>query len=69
MQKLVLGFLLGLSLHFLMGAYASSGNQQELAQMRSEMRETNRHLSNIERSLDRIDDAFGSSGLRVKVDR
>lgn len=69
MQKLILGFLLGLSLHFLMGAYANNGNQQELAQMRSEMRETNRHLSNIERSLDRIDDAFGSSGLRVKVDR
>lgn len=69
MQKLILGFLLGLSLHVLMGAYASNGNQQELAQMRSEMRETNRHLSNIERSLDRMDDAFGSSGLRVKVDR
>lgn len=68
MQKLILGFLLGLSLHFLMGAYASS-NQQDLSQIRSEMRETNRHLSNIERSLDRIDDAFGSSGLRVKVDR
>jgi CHASE3 domain sensor protein len=68
MQKLILGFLLGLSLHFLMGAYSSTA-EQELSKMRNEMRQTNQHLNSIERSLDRIDDAFGSSGLRVKVER
>lgn len=68
MQKLILGFLLGLSLHFLMGAYSNSA-EQELSKMRNEMRQTNQHLNSIERSLDRIDDAFSSSGLRVKVDR
>lgn len=68
MQKLILGFLLGLSIHFLMGAYSNT-TERELANMRSEMRQTNQHLSKIERSLDRIDDAFSSSGLRVKVDR
>lgn len=68
MQKLILGFLLGLSLHFLMGAY-SNGAEQELSKMRNEMRQTNQHLDSIERSLDRMDDAFSSSGLRVKVDR
>lgn len=68
MKKLALGFVLGLSVHFLMGAYASS-NERELQQIRSEMRETNRHLSNMARSLDRIDDAFGSNGLKVQVAR
>ncbi len=68
MKKLGLGFLLGLSVHFLMGAYAGS-NERELERMRTEMRQTNRHLGNIERSLDRIDDAFGSSGLNVRVQR
>ncbi len=68
MQKIILGFLLGFSIHFLMGAYSAS-TEQELSKMHTEMRETNRHLNSIERSLDRIDDAFGSSGLRVKVDR
>lgn len=67
MQKLILGFILGLSVHFLMGAYSNS--ERELSQIRSELSETNRHLGSIERSLDRIDNAFGSSDLRVKVDR
>lgn len=69
MKQLIAGLTLGLSLQFLLGAYASQqNNNRELEDMRRELETTNRHLDNISRSLDRIDDAFQSGSLRVKKD-
>lgn len=68
MKQLIAGLALGLSLQFLMGAYATQNNSRELEDMRRELETTNRHLDNISRSLDRMDDAFQSGTLRVKTD-
>ncbi|PKL75161.1 MAG: hypothetical protein CVV27_16835, partial [Candidatus Melainabacteria bacterium HGW-Melainabacteria-1] len=64
-KSLALGLMLGWMLQSLTGAV--SPGERELERMRSEIETGNRHLEKISRSLDRIDDAFGSSYLNVKT--
>lgn len=68
-QTLLLGFLLGLGVQLLMGAAETRDLEREIQQLRSEVSSTNRHLDQIARSLDRMDDAYSSSGLKVLTPR
>lgn len=69
MKNFFLGLSLGLSAYLLMGAASTSNTDREIERLRSELSDTNRHLAQMVRSLDRIDDAFGSSYLKVRNDR
>ncbi|MGV3525257.1 MAG: hypothetical protein ACO1RX_13580 [Candidatus Sericytochromatia bacterium] len=68
-HTLVLGFLLGVGVQLLMGAAETRDLEREIQQLRSEVSTTNRHLDQIGRSLDRMDDAYSSSGLKVLTAR
>ncbi|MBF2053414.1 MAG: hypothetical protein IGS03_08120 [Candidatus Sericytochromatia bacterium] len=61
-MALVLGFSLALSL----GAYSQSQTDREIERLRSELNESNRHLSQISRSLDTMSRAFSNGELRVR---
>lgn len=66
MKQLTIGLALGLSLSLLTGASADTAAEREIARLRAELEVSNRHLDQIVRSLDRIDDAFSSGRLNVK---
>ncbi len=65
-KNILFGFVLGISVHFLMGATTTSELEREVGRLKDELSESNQHLSNISRSLDRMDDPFGSSYLNIK---
>lgn len=65
-KSLLLIMAAALSLQFLMGASSTSELEREVERLRSELATSNRHLEQISRSLDRMDDAFGSSALKVQ---
>ena len=68
MKQIGIGFLLGFLCQFLVAAYANTQTDREIQAMRQELEESNRYLSQITRSLDRIDDPFSSSYLKIKTD-
>lgn len=68
LKQVGFGFLLGFACQFIMGAYSNTQTDRELQSMRQSLEESNRYLSQISRSLDRMDDSFGSSYLRIKND-
>lgn len=65
-KNILFGFVLGLSVQFLLGATSTSELEREVSRLKDEVSESNQYLSNISRSLDRIDDSFGSSYLNIK---
>ena len=64
-----LGLAFGLAAHLLLAASSSAQTDREIERLRSELRNTNRYLEQMARSLDRIDDAFSGSQLRVRSER
>lgn len=68
MKQIGIGFMLGIVCQFLVAAYSNTQTDREIQAMRQELEESNRYLSQITRSLDRIDDPFSSSYLKIKMD-
>jgi len=66
MKQVLTGILAGVTLTLLSAAYNQNKTELELERLRTELRESNRHLAQISRSMSRIEGAFSSGYLKVR---
>lgn len=65
-KQIMIALALGFSLALSLGAYSQSQTDREIERLRDELRESNRHLGQISRSLDTMSRAVSNGELRVR---